>query len=230
MENKTRGAPNKDIVKAYYENNDVTLKELAEKFGIKYDRIRNWKCRDKKKGIEWIPFKSDTVDTVVTNDTLDTPKKNVTVSQNRKQLITKAKSMVISGKSLKQASDETAIPKSTLEEYSSKEKWLESRKAYNNYIYKELISQLGEQHLKDRKNAVTMSRVIGLKAFNDMQNNELDSDKARMYKEVAAIVEKTIMVAGKMLGIKDIDKIDFGELDETIDDDDNDDFIIKVVD
>lgn len=53
MSNPTR-APTKENVREYYEQNNVSLKECANHFGISENTIKSWKKRDKAKGDDWV--------------------------------------------------------------------------------------------------------------------------------------------------------------------------------
>lgn len=53
MSNPTR-APTKEEVREYYEQNNVSLKECANHFGISENTVKSWKKRDKAKGDDWV--------------------------------------------------------------------------------------------------------------------------------------------------------------------------------
>ncbi len=117
MSNPTR-APTKEEVREYYEQNNVSLKECANHFGISENTVKSWKKRDKAKGDDWVHL----------IDSSGAPKG--AEGKSKKQLINKAKSMVIQGATIKEASEKTGVKESTLQNYSSKENWIEQQERF----------------------------------------------------------------------------------------------------
>ena len=133
LSNPTR-APTKEEVREYYEQNNVSLKECANHFGISENTVKSWKKRDKAKGDDWVHL----------IDSSGAPKG--AEGKSKKQLINKAKSMVIQGATIKEASEKTGVKESTLQNYSSKENWIEQQERFLKNVYGRLQEE--EEYLK----------------------------------------------------------------------------------
>lgn len=191
MSNPTR-APTKEEVREYYEQNNVSLKECANHFGISENTVKSWKKRDKAKGDDWVHL----------IDSSGAPKG--AGGKSKKQLINKAKSMVIQGATLKEASEKTGVNESTLQNYSSKENWIEQQERFLKNVYGKLQEEEGEKHIQRRKEAIDYLNYIQKKTMAKLSNGDLDKKDAEIFNTVVNIVQKTIEGQAQLLGIPEM--------------------------
>lgn len=191
MSNPTR-APTKEEVREYYEQNNVSLKECANHFGISENTVKSWKKRDKAKGDDWVHL----------IDSSGTPKG--AEGKSKKQLINKAKSIVIQGGTIKEASEKTGVKESTLQNYSSKENWIEQQERFLKNVYGRLQEEEGEKHIQRRKEAIDYLNYIQKKTMAKLSNGDLDKKDAEIFNTVVNIVQKTIESQAQLLGIPEM--------------------------
>lgn len=191
MSNPTR-APTKEEVREYYEQNNVSLKECANHFGISENTVKSWKKRDKAKGDDWVHL----------IDSSGAPKG--AEGKSKKQLINKAKSMVIQGATIKEASEKTGVKESTLQNYSSKENWIEQQERFLKNVYGRLQEEEGEKHIQRRKEAIDYLNYIQKKTMAKLSNGDLDKKDAEIFNTVVNIVQKTIEEQAQLLGIPEM--------------------------
>lgn len=191
MSNPTR-APTREEVREYYEQNNVSLKECANRFGISENTVKSWKKRDKAKGDDWVHL----------IDSSGAPKG--AEGKSKKQLINKAKSMVIQGATIKEASEKTGVKESTLQNYSSKENWIEQQERFLKNVYGKLQEEEGEKHIQRRKEAIDYLNYIQKKTMAKLSNGDLDKKDAEIFNTVVNIVQKTIEGQAQLLGIPEM--------------------------
>lgn len=191
MSNPTR-APTKEEVREYYEQNNVSLKECANHFGISENTVKSWKKRDKAKSDDWVHL----------IDSSGAPKG--AEGKSKKQLINKAKSMVIRGATIKEASEKTGVKESTLQNYSSKENWIEQQERFLKNVYGKLQEEEGEKHIQRRKEAIDYLNYIQKKTMAKLSNGDLDKKDAEIFNTVVNIVQKTIEGQAQLLGIPEM--------------------------
>lgn len=191
MSNPTR-APTKEEVREYYEQNNVSLKECANHFGISENTVKSWKKRDKAKGDDWVHL----------IDSSGAPKG--AEGKSKKQLINKAKSMVIQGATMKEASEKIGVKESTLQNYSSKENWIEQQERFLKNVYGKLQEEEGEKHIQRRKEAIDYLNYIQKKTMAKLSNGDLDKKDAEIFNTVVNIVQKTIEGQAQLLGIPEM--------------------------
>lgn len=191
MSNPTR-APTKEEVREYYEQNNVSLKECANHFGISENTVKSWKKRDKAKGDDWVHL----------IDSSGAPKG--AEGKSKKQLINKAKSMVIQEATIKEASEKTGVKESTLQNYSSKENWIEQQERFLKNVYGKLQEEEGEKHIQRRKEAIDYLNYIQKKTMAKLSNGDLDKKDAEIFNTVVNIVQKTIEGQAQLLGIPEM--------------------------
>ena len=191
MSNPTR-APTKEEVREYYEQNNVSLKECANHFGISENTVKSWKKRDKAKGDDWVHL----------IDSSGAPKG--AEGKSKKQLINKAKSIVIQGGTIKEASEKTGVKESTLQNYSSKENWIEQQERFLKNVYGRLQEEEGEKHIQRRKEAIDYLNYIQKKTMAKLSNGDLDKKDAEIFNTVVNIVQKTIEGQAQLLGIPEM--------------------------
>lgn len=191
MSNPTR-APTKEEVREYYEQNNVSLKECANHFRISENTVKSWKKRDKAKGDDWVHL----------IDSSGAPKG--AEGKSKKQLINKAKSMVIQGATIKEASEKTGVKESTLQNYSSKENWIEQQERFLKNVYGRLQEEEGEKHIQRRKEAIDYLNYIQKKTMAKLSNGDLDKKDAEIFNTVVNIVQKTIEGQAQLLGIPEM--------------------------
>lgn len=191
MSNPTR-APTKEEVREYYEQNNVSLKECANHFGISENTVKSWKKRDKAKGDDWVHL----------IDSSGAPKG--AEGKSKKQLINKAKSMVIQGSTLKETSTKLNINENTLRTYSAKENWIEQQEKFLKNVYGKLQEEEGEKHIQRRKEAIDYLNYIQKKTMAKLSNGDLDKKDAEIFNTVVNIVQKTIEGQAQLLGIPEM--------------------------
>lgn len=191
MSNPTR-APTKEEVREYYEQNNVSLKECANHFGISENTVKSWKKRDKSKGDDWVHL----------IDSSGAPKG--AEGKSKKQLINKAKSIVIQGGTIKEASNQTGLSESTLKNYSSNENWIEQQERFLKNVYGRLQEEEGEKHIQRRKEAIDYLNYIQKKTMAKLSNGDLDKKDAEIFNTVVNIVQKTIEGQAQLLGIPEM--------------------------
>lgn len=191
MSNPTR-APTKEEVREYYEQNNVSLKECANHFGISENTVKSWKKRDKAKGDDWVHL----------IDSSGAPKG--AEGKSKKQLINKAKSIVIQGGTIKEASEKTGVKESTLQNYSSKENWIEQQERFLKNVYGRLQEEEGEKHIQRRKEAIDYLNYIQKKTMAKLSNGDLEKKDAEIFNTVVNIVQKTIEGQAQLLGIPEM--------------------------
>jgi len=191
MSNPTR-APTKEEVREYYEQNNVSLKECAKHFGISENTVKSWKKRDKAKGDDWVHL----------IDSSGAPKG--AEGKSKKQLINKAKSIVIQGGTIKEASEKTGVKESTLQNYSSKENWIEQQERFLKNVYGRLQEEEGEKHIQRRKEAIDYLNYIQKKTMAKLSNGNLDKEDVAVLNTAVNIVQKTIEGQAQLLGIPEM--------------------------
>lgn len=191
MSNPTR-APTREEVRKYYEQNKVSLSECANHFGISENTVKSWKKRDKAKGDDWVHLV----------DFSGAPTGASTKS--KKQLINKAKSIVISGGTIKEASDQTGLSETSLKNYSAKGRWLDQQEEFLKFIYGRLQEEEGEKHIQRRKETIEYLNYIQKKTMSKLTKGELGKDFATILNTVVNIVQKTIEGQAQLLGIPEM--------------------------
>ena len=191
MSNPTR-APTKEEVREYYEQNNISLKECANHFGISENTVKSWKKRDKAKGDDWVHL----IDSSGATKGAE--------GKSKKQLINKAKSIVIQGGTIKEASNQTGLSESTLKNYSSKENWIEQQERFLKNVYGRLQEEEGEKHIQRRKEAIDYLNYIQKKTMAKLSNGDLEKKDAEIFNTVVNIVQKTIEGQAQLLGIPEM--------------------------
>lgn len=188
-------APTKEEIKIYYETHDVSIKKLSEIFNISENTIKSWKARDKKNGCDWLQPATRKVATMGA------------VGNERKKAINEARIRVVSGETLKSASEKVGIPISTLGEYSVKENWIEKQKAFNQYMYEKLIDEKGQQHIERRKEAIEFLNYIQRKTIKSLGENDLSKDEVMILERATNIILKTMRGQAELIGVNDVQQI-----------------------
>lgn len=191
MSNPTR-APTREEVRKYYEQNKVSLSECANHFGISENTVKSWKKRDKAKGDDWVHLV----------DFSGAP--TGASAKSKKQLINKAKSIVISGGTIKEASDQTGLSETSLKNYSAKGRWLDQQEEFLKFIYGRLQEEEGEKHIQRRKETIEYLNYIQKKAMSKLTKGDLGKDYATILNTVVNIVQKTIEGQAQLLGIPEM--------------------------
>ena len=191
MSNPTR-APTREEVRKYYEQNKVSLSECANHFGISENTVKSWKKRDKAKGDDWVHLV----------DFSGAP--TGTSAKSKKQLINKAKSIVVSGGTIKEASEKTGVSESVLQNYSAKGKWLDQQEEFLKFIYGRLQEEEGEKHIQRRKETIEYLNYIQKKAMSKLTKGDLGKDYVTILNTVVNIVQKTIEGQAQLLGIPEM--------------------------
>lgn len=188
--------PNRDKAKELYLNNkDITNREIAKILGVDEKKIATWKIRD-----NWNCSTTEKKNEVQQNKKCSTT--------NNKSLINKAKSMVVSGATIKEAADQTGLKESTLKNYASKENWMEQQEKFLKKIYGKLQEEKGEEHIKRRIESIDYLNYVQKRTLATMTNkeglSESEIDNIKAYETVANIIMKTIKGQSELLGIPDM--------------------------
>ena len=175
------------------------LKEIADKLGLSEGTVRGWKAKDK-----WnVPIKKG----------VERSEKNMERS-NKKNLINQAKSMVVSGATIKEAADQTGLKESTLKNYAAKENWMELQEKFLKKVYGKLQEEKGEEHIKRRIESIDYLNYVQKRTLatitqkkegeknTGLSGKDIESIKA--YETVANIIMKTIKGQSELLGIPDM--------------------------
>lgn len=169
------------------------LKEIADKLALSEGTVRGWKAKDK-----WsVPKKK----------AMERSDKNMERSNN-KNLINQAKSMVVSGATIKEAAEKTGVKESTLQNYSSKGNWMELQEKFLKKVYGKLQEEKGEEHIKRRIESIDYLNYVQKRTLATMTNkeglSESEIDNIKAYETVANIIMKTIKGQSELLGIPDM--------------------------
>jgi len=202
--------PARDKAKELYLNNkDITNREIAKLLGVDEKKIATWKIRD-----NWKCSTTEKKNVVQQNKKCSTT--------NNKSLINQAKSMVVSGATIKEAAEKTGLKESTLQNYSSKENWMEQQEKFLKKIYGKLQEEKGEEHIKrriesiDYLNYVQKMTLATITKKKDGENTGLsgkDIESIKTYETVVNIVMKTIKGQSELIGIPDM-KLNIKKSDE----------------
>lgn len=182
--------PARDKAKELYlSNKDITNREIANILGVDEKKIATWKYRDnwdcstsKKKNVVQQKRKSSTT--------------------NKKKLINKAKAIVVQGGTIKEASERTGVKKSTLENYSANEKWIEQQEKFLKEVYNKTQEELGEKFIRERIETVKMLGTLKSKTFTDVMKGQVEVLK-HYGTAIKNIVDAT-EAQSKLLGIPDM--------------------------
>ena len=187
---KIRDPARDEAKKIYLENKDITNREIANRLNVDEKKIATWKYRD-----NWD----------------NTSKKKNVVQQNKgrsttnkKKQIAKAKAMVISGSTLKEASEQTSVNLRTLETYSAKEKWIDQQEKFMQEVYKEVQEFYTKQHIEDRKLSVTLLHNLMVKTFSEGRQGTIDIKKVALRESIANLFIKSIKGQSDILGIPEM--------------------------
>lgn len=193
--------PNRDKAKELYLNNkDITNREIAKILGVDEKKIATWKSRD-----NWNCSTTEKKNEVQQNKKCSTT--------NNKSLINQAKSMVVSGATIKEAANQTGLKESTLKNYAAKESWIEQQEKFLKKIYGKLQEEKGEEHIKrriesiDYLNYVQKMTLATITKKKDGENTGLsgkDIESIKAYETVANIIMKTIKGQSELIGIPDM--------------------------
>jgi uncharacterized protein YjcR len=187
---KIRDPARDEAKKIYLENKGITNREIANRLNVDEKKIATWKYRD-----NWD----------------NTSKKKNVVQQNKgrsttnkKKQIAKAKAMVISGSTLKEASEQTSVNLRTLETYSAKEKWIDQQEKFMQEVYKEIQEFYTKQHIEDRKLSVTLLHNLMVKTFSEERQGTIDIKKVALRESIANLFIKSIKGQSDILGIPEM--------------------------
>ena len=167
------------------------LKEIAEILNKSVSLIRKWKNLD-----EWEKNITNKSNGNITNGNGN--------ANNKKKQIIKAKTMVISGSTLEEASTKTNININTLKTYSAKEKWIDQQEKFMQEVYKEVQEFYTKQHIEDRKLSVTLLHNLMVKTFSEEKQGTIDIKKVALRESIANLFIKSIKGQSDILGIPEM--------------------------
>lgn len=131
--------PNRELAfNLWKDNPDITNREIARRLEVDEKKIATWKLRDKWKeratGISLennkTISKKKNCSTTKKVDVIQQNKECNTKKENRKKIKEVAKALIEEGYSLKEVSEQTGIPKSTIANWSAKENLQQSQLQY----------------------------------------------------------------------------------------------------
>lgn len=125
--------------------------------------------------------------------------------REKKEKLSQAKAMVISGDSLKEASIKTGLSLDTLKRYSSKENWLELQEAYFIKLTDDMIKAYGEEHIKARSEAIEILSHVIRDTAEEVKKEEIDGKKIKLYGDIVAITIKATEGQASLLEIQKIE-------------------------
>ena len=186
---KIRDPARDEAKKIYLENKGITNREIANRLNVDEKKIATWKYRDnwdcstsKKKNVVQQKRKSSTT--------------------NKKKLINKAKAIVVQGGTIKEASEQTGVKKSTLENYSANENWMEQQEKFLKEVYNKTQEELGEKFIRERIETVKILGTLKSKTFTDVMKGQVEVLK-HYGTAIKNIVDAT-EAQSKLLGIPDM--------------------------
>lgn len=133
--------PTKENAKKLYEEGFGSLSQIAKELNLSLNTLKSWRTRDKKEGKEW-------------------------VQPSRKEKLKEAKSIVVNGGTLKEASEKTGIKESTLMNHSVRENWMSKQKDYLERLYGRLRDERGQEHIQRRLESIDFLNWIQKKSMN----------------------------------------------------------------
>lgn len=160
---KIRDPARDEAKKIYLENKGITNREIANRLNVDEKKIATWKYRD-----NW--------DSTSKKKNVVQQNKNCSTANKKKQII-KAKTMVISGSTLEEASNQTGLNKSTLKNYSAKENWIDKQEKYMQKVYGRLQDKLGEQHIEEIEEAIKSLIYLRKRTMKDVISGEFENLK-----------------------------------------------------
>lgn len=167
------------------------LKEIADKLALSEGTVRGWKAKDK-----WsVPKKK----------AMERSDKNMERS-NKKNIIKQAETIVVSGGTIKEASEKVGLPVSTIGEYSRKENWIEKRIDFLNNLYEKVKDEKLEKHLQNRIESITHLEYVRKKALKQA-GTVVDKDIMLGYKALIDTINNSLDGEAKLLGVISPDKL-----------------------
>lgn len=186
--------PARDKAKEFYLNNkNITNREIANILGVDEKKIATWKIRD-----NWKCSTTEKKNVVQQNKKCSTT--------NKKSLIKQAETIVVSGGTIREASEKVGLPVSTIGEYSRKENWIEKRINFLNDLYEKVKDEKLEQHLQNRIESITHLEYVRKKALKAIGMG-VDKDSMLGYKALIDTINNSLDGEAKLLGVISPDKL-----------------------
>lgn len=187
---KIRDPARDEAKKIYLENKGITNREIANRLNVDEKKIATWKYRD-----NW--------DSTSKKKNVVQQNKDCSTTNKKKQII-KAKTMVISGSTIKEASTKTNINYSSLRDVASKENWIDKQEKYMQKVYEELQKELGEIHIYDRKLATKFIHNSLNEVIKKDYEKSINIKDIALKTEIMNFVIKSIKGQSELIGITDI--------------------------
>ncbi|MGL5350686.1 MAG: phage terminase small subunit-related protein [Cetobacterium sp.] len=168
----------KENAKKLYEEGFGSLSQIAKELNLSLNTLKSWRTRDKKEGKEW-------------------------VQPPRKIKLKEAKSIVVNGGTIKEASEKTGIKESTLMNHSVRENWMSKQKDYLERLYG------SQEHIQRRLESIDFLNWIKKKSMNlgtSLSPIALD-ESLKGYQRLANIVKTTITAQAELLGISGVEEL-----------------------
>lgn len=126
------------------------------------------------------------------------------VVQQIKKLLQQAKAIVVHGGTIEEASDKTGLNKSTLLNYSSKEKWLDQQEKFMQRVYGKLQREFEELHIQDKRNIIKYIHNSISEVLMKENQKALDIKEISLKKETMDYILKSIKGQSEIIGIAEM--------------------------
>lgn len=203
--------PNRELAfNMWRENPDITNREIAKRLEVDEKKIATWKLRDKwKERVNGISLENNKTTSKKKNCSTT---KNIDVvlqNENRKKIKEVAKTLIEEGYSLKEVSEQTGTPKSTIANWSAKENLQQSQLQYLKQFrekYQERIEKNKIFRLETNEEAL---KAINYEILNWRDNGRIS--KAAMEKLILNEEAEQLI-----FGLDRIDKLEKREIENKI--------------
>ena len=122
-----------------------------------------------------------------------------------KEALLKAKTLVIQGANLKEASEQTGASIDSLKKHSAKENWIKQQQNFIGEMTVSLIEKYGEQHIEDREQAFIFFSEMIKKITEQAEKEELSLETLKIYEKIIDLIKKCIDGENYLLGISKIE-------------------------
>lgn len=106
-----------------------------------------------------------------------------------KEALLKAKTLVIQGTTLKEASEQTGASIDSLKKHSAKENWIKQQQNFIGEMTVSLIEKYGEQHIEDREQAFIFFSEMIKKITKQAEKEELSLETLKIYEKIIDLIK-----------------------------------------
>lgn len=123
-----------------------------------------------------------------------------------KKLKEQARTLVVNGATLKEASEKTGLSINQVKKYSSNEKWIKEQQEFFYKLSNTMLKKVGEKHIKSRLEAFNNYEKI-LKEVKTMLGTgnlgDTPTEKIKNFDNILNIINKAIIGESKLLNLVD---------------------------